>query len=286
MPLKKHHKIMIGSFSSILIIILIANSIFIYILYGQLQINYNNLKGELSELKVDTQMQFNQLSETLTETQGDIENLDTQISSIDDKFDKLKASVSADFSGIIEDVVKSVVTIKTDVGEGTGFIITSDGYIVTNYHVIEGAKAATIYTYDEVTHEVALVGYNQIIDIALLRIDGDYERLRLGDSNEAETGEEVIAIGNPLGLQFSVSDGIISAIHREGPNGLNIYLQTTAELNPGNSGGPLINKEGRVIGMNNFKISDSEGLGFALESNSIKDAVNDIYQQAYGENLI
>jgi serine protease Do len=286
MPLKKHHKILIGSFSSILVIILIVNSIFIYVLYGQLQLSYNNLKGELTELKVDTQTQFNLITAVLNETQGNIKNLNTQITSIDEKFDKLKASVSEDFSGIIEDAVKSVVTIKTDVGEGTGFIITEDGYIVTNYHVIEGAKAAAIYTYDEKIHEVFLIGYDATMDIALLQIEGDYDRLKLGDSDNIEIGEEVIAIGSPYGLQFSVSDGIVSQIHRKGPNGLNAYIQTTAELNPGNSGGPLINKEGKAIGMNNFKISDSEGLGFALESDYIEEVVNEIAEEKLGKALI
>ncbi|MEK6845094.1 MAG: trypsin-like peptidase domain-containing protein, partial [Nanoarchaeota archaeon] len=89
-------------------------------------------------------------------------------------------------------------------------------------------------------------------------------------------GERVIAIGNPLGLQFSVTEGIVSGIHRPGINELEAYVQTDAALNPGNSGGPLINKNGKVIGINNFKIGSGESLGFALESNYIKDAVNAI----------
>ena len=124
------------------------------------------------------------------------------------------------------------------------------------------------------------------MDIALLKINADYPRLKLADSDDIIQAEKVIAIGNPYGLSFSVSEGIVSAIHREGPNGLNIYIQTTAELNSGNSGGPLINKNGKVIGMNNFKLGNSEGLGFALESNYVKSVVNEIATQTLGQGLI
>ena len=120
----------------------------------------------------------------------------------------------------------------------------------------------------------------------MLKISGEYTPLELGNSNDIQVGEKVIAIGNPLGLQFSVSEGIISAIHRPGINDLEAYIQTDAALNPGNSGGPLIDKKGEVIGINNFKVGGGENLGFALESNFIKDAVNTISQENLGGNLI
>ena len=101
-----------------------------------------------------------------------------------------------------------------------------------------------------------------------------------------QVGEKVIAIGNPLGLQFSVSQGIVSATHREGANRLNAYIQTDAALNPGNSGGPLINTEGKVIGINNFKIGGGESLGFALESNYIEETINEIAQEELGVELL
>jgi S1-C subfamily serine protease len=97
-----------------------------------------------------------------------------------------------------------------------------------------------------------------------------------------KVGEKVIAIGNPLGLSFSVTEGIISALDRVGPNNLAEYIQTDVSLNPGNSGGPLINTRGKVVGINNFKIGDAESLGFALESNSIRDSINDLA----GEKII
>lgn len=286
MPLKKQHKIIIGSFSSFLVIVLIANSLFIYFLYGQLQYSYNKLESEIQESQVEYNAKLNDLTESQLKTNKELQSLGSQIGDIGKQFDQLKASTSADFSGIIEDVVKSVVTIKTDVGQGTGFIITSDGYVVTNAHVLTGANALSVTTYEQDATSADFIGYNSDFDVALLKISGNYERLRLENSGNIQIGEKVIAIGNPLGLQFSVSEGIVSAIHREGPNGVDAYIQTDAALNPGNSGGPLINKEGKVIGINNYKISSGESLGFALESNYIEGAVNEIANQALGAELI
>ena len=286
MPLKKHHKIMIGSFSSFLIILLIANTVFIYILYGQLQLSYNQLGTEITELKEDTQSKLNTLTENLIDTRTDITTINAELGSIDKQFATLKASVGEDFSGIIEDAVKSVVTIRTDVGQGTGFIITNDGYVVTNAHVLAGGQIVQAMDYEQNILPAQFIGYNSKFDIALLKISGNYERLRLTDSDKVQIGEKVIAIGNPLGLQFSVSQGIVSGIHREGPNGIEAYIQTDAALNPGNSGGPLIDTDGKVIGINNFKIGAGESLGFALESNFIEGAVNEISNQALGRILI
>ncbi len=290
MAMKKHHKIIIGSFSTFLIILLIANSVFIYILYGQLQLSYNRVESDIRELKEDTQSNINTLTENLIQTKTTLEEtvnlLDIKIGSMGQEMNLLKASASADFSGIIEDAIKSVVTIRTDISQGTGFIIAREGYVVTNYHVMENAKSAGIFTYDSETYSVNLIGYNSNFDIALLRIEGDFEKLKLADSDDVQIGEKVIAIGNPLGLQFSVSEGIVSAVHRPGPSGVDAYIQTDAALNPGNSGGPLINKQGKVIGINNFKVGGGESLGFALESNYIEEIVNEIALEKLNQTLI
>ncbi|MCX6747005.1 MAG: trypsin-like peptidase domain-containing protein [Candidatus Pacearchaeota archaeon] len=198
----------------------------------------------------------------------------------------LKASASADFSSVIEDSIKSVVTVRTDISQGSGFIIADGGYVVTNAHVMEDAGAAGVITYDGELHSVSIIGEVTEMDIILLQINGDYEPLELADSDEVQIGEKVIAIGNPLGLQFSVSEGIVSAVHRAGPNELEVYIQTDAALNPGNSGGPLINKKGEVIGINNFKTETGESLGFALESNQLRIVVNKIADVALGKTLI
>jgi serine protease Do len=107
-------------------------------------------------------------------------------------------------------------------------------------------------------------------------VDGKYNTLSLANSDQLQVGKKVIAIGNPYGLSFSVTEGIISAIDRTGPNGKAEYIQTDVSLNPGNSGGPLIDTQGKVVGINNFKVSSAESLGFALESNSLKQILNKI----------
>jgi S1-C subfamily serine protease len=250
-------------------------------------ISDNQLDKKILNLQADTQTKLNELIDSVIKTENELKILGSQIGSIDQEVSSLKASTSADFSGIIENVIKSVVTIRTDVSQGSGFVIADEGYIVTNAHVMEGAKAATIITYDGQIHKVLLIGQDSNMDIALLKIsEVDYRPLILENSESVQIGEKVIAIGNPLGLQFSVSEGIISGINRKGTNGLNYYIQTDASLNPGNSGGPLIGVNGKVVGINNFKISGSENIGFALESNYIKDTVNKIFKQVNGTNLI
>ena len=293
MAMKRHHKIIIGSFSSIIIIFMIISGILLNTILTKQNLNYNNLNNKIDDLRTDTQTKFNEITTNVLETKNDLNTLNTQVGSIDQQFNeldteltKLKASASVDFSGIIEDAIKAVVTIKTDLSQGTGFIIDPEGYVITNYHVMQNAKSAAVYTYEGGTHSVRLIGKNEEMDIALLKIEGNFEELQLDNSDDIQVGEKVIAIGNPLGLQFSVSEGIVSAIHRPGPNNINAYIQTDAALNPGNSGGPLINKQGKVIGINNFKIGSGESLGFALESNYIEAVVNEISQMAMNQTLV
>jgi len=282
MALKKHHKIIITSFSSLVVVFMVVSGVLIFTLFAKQEMNYNELDAGIK----DTQSKITTLTEVLIEAQAELNTLGTQVGSIDEEFDLLKASAGEDFSGIIEDAIKGVVTIRTDVGQGTGFIITNNGYVVTNAHVLSGAREAIAIDYNQNINTVTLIGYDSEFDIALLKIAGQHDKLRLDDSNDVQIGEKVIAIGNPLGLQFSVTAGIISAIHRTGLNGQDAYIQTDAALNPGNSGGPLINKEGKVIGINNFKVSSGESLGFALESNYIEDVVDDISLEVLGEELI
>ena len=266
---------------------MVMSTIFIYMVYVKQTAGDVALKSEINNLKTDTQSKLNQLTETAMQTETELKTLGSQIGSIDTEISNLKASASSDFSGIIGSAIKSVVTIRTDISQGSGFIIADNGYVVTNAHVMEGAQAATIITYDGKSHTVSKIGENTDMDIILLRIsDSGYSPLELGNSDNVKIGEKVIAIGNPLGLQFSVSEGIVSAVHRTGENELDAYIQTDASLNPGNSGGPLIDTNGEVIGINNFKISGSENIGFALESNYIKGTVNEISTKAYGKDLI
>lgn len=297
MEIRRHHKIILGSFSTIVILFMIVTGILLNAILIKMDSNYNSLENKITGLELDTQGKINTLTESILENQKSISNINqsfkqelgdfkTEIGGVKTEFAELKASAGDDFSEIIEDAIKSVVTIKTDISQGTGFLITDDGYIITNYHVIAGAKQAGIFTYDQEIHPTSLVGTNSELDLALLKIDGNFEKIKLGDSNEVQPGEKVIAIGNPLGLQFSVSQGIISAVHRTGTNNLNAYLQTDAALNPGNSGGPLINKRGEAIGINNFKIGGGENIGFALESNYIRESVNQLALSRFNQTLV
>jgi serine protease Do len=131
-----------------------------------------------------------------------------------------------------------------------------------------------------------MVGTDRELDIALLKIEGNFNSVDLGDSDDTKIGEKVIAIGNPLGLEFTLTEGVISARDRIGSNGLPYYFQIDVPINPGNSGGPLINTEGEVIGINNFKVQGAEGLGFALEINEAKEAINSIAEQATNQTII
>jgi S1-C subfamily serine protease len=288
----RKHKIIIGSFSTIIILVIIINSIMLYILYGMLNSNVNKIEDQISNLQKDTQTKFNDLTQTTLQTKKDLNSLNTQLGSMTQEFELLKASTSADFSGIIENAVKSVVTVKTDTGQGTGFLITNDGYIVTNAHVLADARGylannIKAVTYDQQELSATYIGYSAQLDIAIIKISGsDYSKVNFANSDNLQIGQKVIAIGNPLGLQFSVSEGIISAINRPGSNDIDAYIQTDAALNPGNSGGPLIDTQGKVVGINNFKISGSENIGFALESNYIIEIVNKISQDKLQKDLI
>lgn len=236
----------------------------------------NNLNSYTKQLnsKIDTnnaelQSKINELSKDLLDTQI---NLTRQVGTI-------QAKTSSDFSLIANEAKKSVVSIRTDIAQGTGFIISEDGYVVTNAHVLSGAKYADAITYDQKTERMKFIGYDSDLDLALLKLDGTYKKLNLEYVDNVRVGEKVIAIGNPLGLGFSVSEGIVSAINRvQADNNLPAYIQTDASLNPGNSGGPLINTDGNVIGINNFKLA-GDNLGFALESDYIKSGINAIAKE-------
>lgn len=277
--LKRHHKILIGGFSTIIIAFMIVSGILIYLSYIKIEL----LENKLNKNQLETQSKINEMTTSIIQTKESVISLDKSIST---EIKQLRAETSADFSGIIEDAIESVVTIKTDVSQGTGFIINDEGYLITNAHVLAGGRVVSAITSDHNERDAKFIGYSEELDIALLKISGDYNSIKLADSDEIQVGEKVIAIGNPLGLQFSVSEGIISGVNRPGPSGIEAYIQTDAALNPGNSGGPLINKQGEVIGINNFKIGGSENLGFALESNYIRDAVNEISGQVLNETLI
>ena len=166
---------------------------------------------------------------------------------------------------------------------GSGFIISSDGYIVTNNHVVEGADKVFVNLEGDSDRahslEAAVVGTDAETDIALLKVDAkrDLPVLNFGNSDTAEVGEWVVAIGNPFGLSNSVTAGILSAKGRDihaGP--FDNFLQTDASINPGNSGGPLINMAGEVIGINTAIVASGQGIGFAIPSNLASRIVEEL----------
>ncbi|MGM8288350.1 S1C family serine protease [Clostridium perfringens] len=170
--------------------------------------------------------------------------------------------------------------VKEQEGLGSGFIINEEGYVVTNYHVINGAQEVKVIFSDGKEVNAKVINYDAERDIAVIKITDDVKMpgiAQLGDSSTVKAGEEVIAIGNPLGKEFSstVTKGIVSSPNRkmktENGNVLD-YIQTDAAINPGNSGGPLINSKGEVIGINTAKKvgEDIEGIGFAIPINEVK----------------
>lgn len=170
-------------------------------------------------------------------------------------------------------------------GMGSGFIINEEGYILTNYHVIEGAKEVTVTLSDDREVTASVVNYDSEQDVAMIKINEDIEVpgvVELGDSDALQPGEEVLAIGNPLSKELSstLTKGIISALNRsvETESGVSTNLiQTDTAINSGNSGGPLINTKGEVIGINTLKASDgAEGIGFAIPVNDIKDKIDSL----------
>ena len=197
---------------------------------------------------------------------------------------------------IYESSIDSVVSISCSslysTSTGTGLILTADGYIVTNAHVIEGAAVVQVVLQDKQAFQATVVGADQVTDLAVLRIDAvNLTPARLGDSSAMRVGDTVVAIGDPLGLELSgtMTDGIVSAINRDiSVEGRPMTLiQTNAALNSGNSGGPLINCYGQVVGINTMKIGDYmssagvEGLGFAIPSATVSDVVNQLIRQGY-----
>ena len=181
-------------------------------------------------------------------------------------------------------VVCNVSDTSTSVG--TGIIFTQDGYVLTNHHVVAGGRDCTVTLPDNVQYEAKYVAGDEVNDLAVLKImgAGDLPAAEMGDSSLLTVGEKVYAIGNPLGVELrgTFTDGIVSALDRDvDVDGRTMTLiQTNAALNSGNSGGPLINQYGQVVGINTIKMmseySNIEGLGFAIPTQAIHRVVNQL----------
>ncbi|CFW96455.1 Peptidase S1C [Syntrophomonas zehnderi OL-4] len=166
-------------------------------------------------------------------------------------------------------------------GIGSGFIISKDGYILTNQHVIKGANSIKVNIGDSKKYPARVIGQDQELDLAVLKIDPpkDLAVLSLGDSSKIRPGEWVVAIGNPYGLDHTVTAGVISALGRPVQIENRAYknlIQTDAAINPGNSGGPLLNTNGQVIGINTAVNASAQGIGFAISVNTAKEVIDDL----------
>jgi serine protease Do len=219
------------------------------------------------------------------------------------------AEVGSAFAAVAELVTPAVVSIQVQAlrpvnnrfappgsralarGSGSGFIVSRDGYILTNNHVVADAQKVTVGLSDRRVLEARVIGRDPTTDVAVIKIEGtDFPTLALGDDEAVRVGEWVLAVGNPLGLDFTVTSGIVSAKGRAMPGLLDSrysigdFIQTDAAINPGNSGGPLVDIRGRVIGINSAIASPTgynAGYGFAIPVTLAQSVMRDLI--AYGE---
>lgn len=236
-------------------------------------------------------------SDSSTILQGERENTVIDITSIDTNKLMTAAEVYAANVNSTVGITTSVTTnfwgfTTTSAASGSGFILTADGYVLTNYHVIESSSSITVTLYNGDTYDATLIGYDESNDIAVLKIDAtDLSPAVLGDSDNLNVGDSVVAIGNPLGeLTFSLTSGAVSALGREitMSNSVTMELiQTDCAINSGNSGGALFNLYGEVVGITNAKYSGSgsttsiDNIGFAIPINNVRSLVESIIENGY-----
>jgi serine protease Do len=190
---------------------------------------------------------------------------------------------------LVNQLGESVVQVRTPGGLGSGFFINEDGYLITNFHVIEGESQISLEVYlrrngqlERTSYkQVRIVAMNKFQDLALLKVEDKdapkFSPVALGETESLAVGERVFAIGSPLGLERTVTEGIVSTKTRQMQGEL--YLQTTAQINPGNSGGPLFNMRGEAVGVTNMKVAFGEGIGFAIPIDTVKRFLN--HRDAY-----
>ena len=211
----------------------------------------------------------------------EVENVSENVSSIIENASKYVVGVSK-----IQNLGSSVFTSNSseELGLGSGIIVSKKGYILTNQHVVGESKSCYITTEDGNSYTGKVLWSNFDIDLAILKVDKTFNNnANIGDSNSVRIGQNVYAIGNPIGFEFqrTVTAGIISAVDRtikiknedETYSYMSNLIQTDATINPGNSGGPLIDSNGKIIGINTIKITSAEGIGFAIPINIIKPII-------------
>lgn len=194
----------------------------------------------------------------------------------------------------VDEFSEAVVKVSSPAGVGSGFFINEDGYLITNYHVIEKETKIEVTLFQKAKNgfekkkfkKIKIIAINPFVDLALLKVedlgDTSVKYVYLGDIDKIKVGEKVFAIGNPLGLERTVTDGVISTTNRAF-EGL-VYIQTNADINPGNSGGPLFNLAGEVIGVTNMGYIFFGGLGFAIPVDYVKHFIDNRDAFAYDKD--
>ena len=245
---------------------------------------------------VETQPQETAAAETQPKVSPSRQAATINLQSSPESVENVPTEGGLSLQEIYERNIKSVVSINAILtggnSTGTGVVLTEDGYIVTNAHVVENAAAISVQLTDQDIFQAQVIGTDELSDLAVLKISASgLTPAQFGDSSSLRVGDTVVAIGDPLGVEFrgTYTDGIISGIDRDvDMDGRTMtLLQTNAALNSGNSGGPLINCYGQVIGINTMKIgaftdkAGVEGLGFAIPSTTVKTIVDQLISQGY-----
>lgn len=260
------------------------------------------LRDAIKDLSANTKVEATMSEEKLAPAEKEPESVTLEETKLPEKLKTNKGNKTLTAAEVYENNVNAVVGIRTEAittniwgqrteasSAGTGFILSEDGYIVTNNHVISGANTVTVALYNGDEYEAKIVAGDEVNDVALLKIEAtDLQTVSVGTSKDLIVGEEVVAIGNPLGeLTFTMTHGYISALDRAiNTSGTPInMLQTDAAINAGNSGGPLFDMNGNVIAMNTAKPSSStangttvEGIGFAIPIDDVISIVYDLQQ--------
>ncbi len=250
--------------------------------------NVSALEGGVSALEGDVSALeggVSALEGGVSALEGDVSTLEGGVSALEGNVSALEAHDRA-VMDVVAMVEPSVVKIETNLGSGSGVILSSDGYVLTNYHVIEDASWIEITLMSGETYDATIVAEDAYRDLAIVELVSnrtDFPEAVLGSSADVIVGEEVVAIGYPLGLpgQATFTSGIVSAVRIDDYDGLE-YIQTDAAINPGNSGGPLVNLEGEIIGINTWHFVDSyvgegiESLGFAVPIDDTKSFIEEV----------
>ena len=185
---------------------------------------------------------------------------------------------------VVENVAPSVVNIVSDKSLGSGVFFNSEGYIVTNDHVVRGTSSIEVHLSDKRTLTAKRIGTDPRRDLAVIKVEGeDFQAIKFADSSKTKTGEECLAIGNAQGKENTVTKGIVSNLNIDLNDGTNIckYIQTDAPINSGNSGGALVNMKAEIIGINRARLNNAESMGYAIPSNEAKEIAEQLIKKGY-----